>query len=122
MTISAATQPPWVATGAVHASTMPAEHVLRDLGVRADQGPTAAEVRRRLAQCGPNVVSPHRARLLSVLWHQSRSPLLGLLLAAAVASCFVGQHRDATLCRGRLTTSIFVINILLHRPILDALL
>ena len=39
----------------------------------------------------------HRARLLPVLWHQLRSPLLGLLLAAAIASYFVGERSDAVI-------------------------
>ena len=32
-----------------------------------------------------------------MLWHQLRSPLLGLLLAAAVASYFVGERSDAVI-------------------------
>jgi len=48
----------------------------------------AGEAARRLARCGPNAASTHHARLL-------RSPLLGLLLVAAVASYFVGERSDA---------------------------
>ncbi|MEV8563363.1 cation-transporting P-type ATPase [Streptomyces sp. NPDC051917] len=44
---------------------------------------------------GPNAVHSHRARAWLVLWHQVRSPLLGLLLAAAVVSYFVGERSDA---------------------------
>ncbi len=50
---------------------------------------------RRQVRFGPNAVASHRARALLVLWHQLRSPLLGLLLVAATASYFVGQRSDA---------------------------
>ena len=42
-------------------------------------------------------MASHRARLLPVLWHQLRSPLLALLLAAALASYFVGERSDAVI-------------------------
>ena len=61
------------------------------------KGLTAGEARRRLADAGPNAVASHRARVLTVLWHQLRSPLLGLLLAAALASYFVGEGNDAVI-------------------------
>ena len=44
-----------------------------------------------------NAVATHRARALLVLWHQLRSPLLVLLLAAALASSFVGERSDAVI-------------------------
>jgi P-type Mg2+ transporter len=72
------------------------EEVLRGLGVGPD-GLDPGEAGRRLARYGPNAVVTHRARLLLVLWHQLRSPLLGLLLAAAVASYFVGERSDAVI-------------------------
>jgi Mg2+-importing ATPase len=78
------------------AGELPGEQVLRGLGVDPD-GLSAGEARLRLARYGPNAVSTHRARLLLVLWHQLRSPLLGLLLAAAVASYFVGERSDAVI-------------------------
>ncbi|MEW2273048.1 hypothetical protein [Streptomyces griseofuscus] len=46
---------------------------------------------------GPNAVRSHRVRGLLVLWPQVRSPLLGLLLAAAVMSYFVGERNDAVI-------------------------
>jgi Mg2+-importing ATPase len=79
------------------AAGRPAEDVLRELGVTAGEGLSGAEVLRRQAKYGPNAVSSHRARLLPVLWHQLRSPLLGLLLLAAIVSYFVGQHSDAVI-------------------------
>ncbi len=78
------------------AGGLPGERVMRGLGVGED-GLPVAEAARRLARYGPNAVSTHRARLLPVLWHQLRSPLLGLLLVTAVASSFVGQRSDAVI-------------------------
>ena len=95
MTITAPPPAAGTATGIVSAATRPAADLLRELGVTADQGLSGAEVTRRQAQWGSNAVSSHRARLLPVLWHQLRSPLLGLLLAAAIASYFTGEHNDA---------------------------
>src|SRR5450432_3409743 len=76
---------------------MPAAEVLHQLGVTAGVGLSTAEVVQRQAHYGSNAVSSHRARLLPVLWHQVRSPLLCLLLIAAVASYFVGERSDAVI-------------------------
>jgi Mg2+-importing ATPase len=82
-------------TGIVSAASLGTEDALRDLGVVDGEGLSVQEVALRRAQCGPNAVSSHKARLLPVLWHQLRSPLLGLLLTAAVASYFVGERSAA---------------------------
>ncbi|MFF1519880.1 magnesium-translocating P-type ATPase [Streptomyces sp. NPDC058305] len=79
------------------ASTLPEDEVLRGLGVDAGAGLGSDEVARRQARFGPNAVSSHRARFLPVLWHQLRSPLLGLLMVAAVASFLVGERSDAVI-------------------------
>lgn len=68
---------------------------LATLGVDAEVGLGTDEVARRAARFGPNAVASHEARLLPVLWHQVRSPLLGLLLVAATASYLVGERSDA---------------------------
>jgi Mg2+-importing ATPase len=73
-----------------------ADRVLADLDVTT-AGLTGAQARSRLETFGPNAVSSHRARALSVLWHQLRSPLLALLAIAATASYFVGQRNDAVI-------------------------
>ena len=70
--------------------------VLRELGTTA-AGLSNQAAAQRLARWGPNAVSSHRARLLPVLWHQLRSPLLSLLLAAAIASYFAGERSDAVI-------------------------
>ncbi|GAA3113997.1 Mg2+-importing ATPase [Kribbella aluminosa] len=74
-----------------------ADDLLRELEVRPDSGLTGDQVERRTAIFGPNAVSSHRARWLPVLWHQLRSPLLGLLVAAAVASYVIGERGSAVI-------------------------
>ncbi len=81
----------------VGASQRPATDVVSGLGVSDQLGLSDAEVLRRRAEWGPNAVSSHRARFWPVLWHQLRSPLLALLLTAALASYFVGQKSDAVI-------------------------
>ena len=83
--------------GAVSAAATTAEDVLRALDVRAPEGLSVEGAADRYARWGPNAVSSHRARLFPVLWHQLRSPLLVLLLTAALASYFVGEHSDAVI-------------------------
>ena len=55
-------------------SSLPKPDLLRELGADAAAGLTVAEVARLHAQWGPNAVTSHHARFLSVLWHQLRSP------------------------------------------------
>ena len=97
MTATAPTLPADPVRGVVSAAASPAEDVLRALGVSADQGLSGDEVLRRQAEYGPNAVASHKARVLAVLWHQLRSPLLGLLMAAAVVSFLVGERSDAVI-------------------------
>lgn len=78
------------------AGSLPTAEVLRRLGV-SPAGLSSDEVARRQATWGPNAVASHQARLLPVLWHQLRSPLLGLLVAAATVSYFVGEGTDAVI-------------------------
>ena len=81
---------------AASAAGRPAADVLDALGVTA-LGLSTVEAANRLARTGPNAVVSHQARGLVVLWHQLRSPLLALLLAAATASFFVGERSDAVI-------------------------
>ena len=83
--------------GIVAAGALGPDAVLASLGVGAGAGLSAAEVAARQARWGPNAVSSHRAHLLPVLGHQLRSPLLALLLTAALASYFVGERSDAVI-------------------------
>jgi len=89
-----AAKPAGAALPVVSAAPTSADEVLSGLGTAAE-GLSAAEAQERLARTGPNSVASHRARPWPVLWHQLRSPLLGLLLAAALASAFVGERSDA---------------------------
>jgi Mg2+-importing ATPase len=95
MTVATPDAPAADAAGVVSASARPVSDVLRQLAVVEAAGLAGDEVVRRQARFGPNAVASHRARPLAVLWHQLRSPLLGLLLAAAIASYLVGEHSSA---------------------------
>ena len=79
------TSPGTTVSRVVAAAAMPVAAVLDELDVGL-AGPTEAQVVQRQSRWGPNAVSSHRARLLPTLWHQLRSPLLGLLGVAALAS------------------------------------
>jgi Mg2+-importing ATPase len=88
--------PPGVA-GIVAAAQISGTEVLSCLGVCDPKGLSSVEVAAGRAQWGPNAVSSHQARFWPVLWHQMRSPLLALLLSAALASYFVGEKSDAVI-------------------------
>ncbi|MGW7522553.1 magnesium-translocating P-type ATPase [Streptomyces sp. NPDC054783] len=96
---------PAVAGRAAAAAVRPTCEVLREAEV-TDAGLSSAEAARRLKRWGPNAVHSHRARAWLVLWHQLRSPLLGLLLAAAVVSYFVGERSDALIIGVIVTLSV----------------
>ena len=76
--VSAPARPAGPGTGIVSVASLGTEDALRDLGVVDGEGLSVQEVALRRAQCSPNAVSSHRARLLPVLWHQLRSPDDGL--------------------------------------------
>jgi P-type Mg2+ transporter len=124
------------------AGELPAGQVLAALGVGQD-GLSAQEAARRLGRCGPNAVATHQARLLPVLCtvvHAGSGR--GVVTATGAGTRFgriaaglgghpietqfqVGLRRFSMLLvyvAAGLTISIFVINVVLHRPILDALL
>ncbi|MEU2716326.1 magnesium-translocating P-type ATPase [Streptomyces sp. NPDC007205] len=88
------------------AAAVSGDDVLRQLSVVAGEGLGVEEAARRQAQFGPNAVATHRARVFPVLWHQLRSPLLGLLVAAAVASFLVGERSDAVIIGVIVTASV----------------
>ncbi|WP_326420812.1 cation-translocating P-type ATPase, partial [Amycolatopsis sp. H20-H5] len=82
------------ALGVSAAGTLPAAEVLSRLAVD-EHRLSLADAAARLTRFGPNAVASHRTRFFVVLWHQLRSALLGLLLAAAFASYLVGERGDA---------------------------
>ena len=89
----------------IEAGSLGVEEVLRRLEV-SPAGLSSDEVARRAAAFGPNAVASHQARPLPVLLHQLRSPLLGLLVAAATVSYFVGQRADAVIIGLIVTASV----------------
>ena len=77
------------------AAALSAQDVLRAARVEPGTGLSGPEVTRRQEEFGANAVAVHRARPWQVLGHQLRSPLLGLLFAAALVSAFVGERGGA---------------------------
>jgi Mg2+-importing ATPase len=95
MTVDTRPAPVPLVAGIVGAAASDGDDILRSLGSTFDCGLSGADVIRLQTRFGPNAVSSHRARLLPVLWHQLKSPLLALLMVAALASYFVGERSDA---------------------------
>lgn len=86
---------PTAAVGLMAASALAEAVLVEQLATSTTAGLSASEASERLKWYGPNAVSSHRARWWPVLWHQMRSPLLALLVAAAVVSYFVGERSGA---------------------------
>jgi Mg2+-importing ATPase len=65
------------------------------------QGLSSTEARRRLALHGPNLLKPKkRSNVLLLLAAQFRSPLILILLSAAVLSYFLREHVDGSIIVG----------------------
>ena len=72
-------------------------------------GLSATEAARRLASTGPNTIGDHvPVTRLGVLWNQLRSPLLFLLLFAAVVSIATGEWVDAIIVLAIVFASAFI--------------
>lgn len=85
--MSASDLPPWALTGS---------QVVQDLGSDS-AGLDPAEATRRLARYGPNVVLRRLRRAgLRILLSQFTSPLILVLVGAAVVSRFLGESVEAT--------------------------
>jgi P-type Mg2+ transporter len=97
VTSATPTVPGGTTAGILQAACRDSAEVLRALGVDPVLGLSGDEVGRRRTAYGPNAVASHHARVLPVLWHQLRSPLLGLLLVAAAVSYSVGERSDAVI-------------------------
>ncbi len=97
MTATSPARPVTRAADIVAAAGVAGPELLTSLGLSGDAGLTSAEATTRLEQWGPNAVASHHARVLPVLWHQLRSPLLGLLLVAAAASYVAGERSAAVI-------------------------
>ena len=92
-----ASQPAGLVGGIFSAASLSVQKMLRASALAVDGGLSGAEVTRRRQRYGVNAVTSHGARVVPVLWRQLRSPLLGLLLAAALTSCFFGEGTDAVI-------------------------
>ena len=63
-----------------------------------DHGLADAEARDRLVRLGANVLRPRRhAGAVSLLLAQFTSPIVLILILAAMLASFLGQHTDATI-------------------------
>jgi P-type Mg2+ transporter len=83
----------------------PAEDVLAGLGTTIT-GLSATDAAQRLTRFGRNAVRSHRARPLSILVRQCRSPVLLLLLVTGTASYFLGNRTEAVIIGVILAASI----------------
>ena len=104
-TIAPDGRPPAMSLSLAEAGTVDATQVLASLG-SSTSGLTTQDARRRLLQVGPNAVRSHGSRPLGVLVRQLNSPLLLLLVAAALVSIVVGQHADAGIILGIIGLSV----------------
>ena len=66
----------------------------------------SAEAAERLARTGANELASTRRTLPRVVLAQLRSPLLGLLVAAAAVSIGVGEHTDGAIIIGIIVSSV----------------
>ena len=85
-----------IALAARDAAAMTVEDVMAAVGASAE-GLTDGEVESRTQAVGRNVLPAHRASPGEILARQLHSPLLVLLLVAAVLSAFVGERADAVI-------------------------
>lgn len=72
------------------------DEVIKVLGSNITYGLSHADAKKRLQQIGPNELpKPKRRTILSVFFHQFLSPLIYLLLIAAVIAFFIGEAHDS---------------------------
>lgn len=75
--------------------SVPAFELLRQLGTTS-QGLTSGEAEKRLKQLGPNLLKPKkRLDALTLLASQFKSPIILILIFAAVLSLFLGDPTEA---------------------------
>jgi magnesium-transporting ATPase (P-type) len=88
---------------------MELEALLQQLKIDPEPGLQAAEVEDRLAKHGPNELEEEAATSQWVLFfHQFKSPLIYVLLAAAVVAGALGEYKDAAVITG-----VLLINALI---------
>ena len=75
----------------------PVEQTLAELK-SSPEGLTNSEAQSRLGQYGPNLLNPpRRFRTILLFMSQFKSPLILLLIGAAVLSLFLGGYTDASI-------------------------
>ena len=75
----------------------------------SSQGLTQAEVDRRLAEYGPNrLPQPETPGVVAIFFRQFLSPLIYILLAAAIVSLLLKEWSDATFIFGVLTINAII--------------
>ena len=60
-------------------------------------GLTSAEVTKRLADCGPNVLEAHAVSWFSILLRQVKSPFVYILVATALLAVLLGEISDGVI-------------------------
>jgi len=66
-----------------------------DLLASSEAGLTSDEARKRLAEVGPNVLAAEeKIKIFAILLHQFKSPLIYVLLVAAVVTFFLHEYID----------------------------
>ncbi len=74
---------------------LPGSEVIQQLGSN-EQGLTSAEARQRLQRFGLNrLAAAERINRLKIFWHQFQSPLIYILLIAALVTIFLREYKDA---------------------------
>ena len=72
----------------------PLDQVLATLGVKPDQGLTAAEAASRLAKYGPNGIAEHEEPFAQKVLRCFVGPIAFMIEAAAVVSAILGHWPD----------------------------
>ena len=88
---------------------LPAEEVCQQLEVDPSTGLSSAEARKRLEAYGPNELEQKAGTPAWVLFlHQFKSPLIYVLLAAAVVAAALGEFKDAGVILGVLLINAII--------------
>ena len=96
-------------------SRLPADLACQQLQSSSD-GLATAEAERRLAGCGPNLVTRERKpTILEEIWGRAKNPLNALLLTLAVVSYFTGDVRAAAVIVIMVLLSVVTAFIQEHR-------
>ncbi|PJE64120.1 MAG: hypothetical protein COU90_04595 [Candidatus Ryanbacteria bacterium CG10_big_fil_rev_8_21_14_0_10_43_42] len=79
------------------------------LEVDVHAGLSSQEAARRLARWGENrITKKQEFRLLSIIWHQFKNPLIIILMGAGGISFFLGEYTDATIIFLTIVVNAFV--------------